>query len=111
MTTETSGNFETAAFFTFLLTQEGYSEIRDLEDGRFACLLDLMFTTAIIVGRIGDTSGYDDRWCYKTYEMAKDALTAWDGVGEPDGWHRHPLTGRRREFDDLGELTREYVTT
>jgi len=24
----------------------------------------------------------------------------WDGEGEPDGWHRHPHSGRRRSNGD-----------
>ena len=87
--------------FATFLHANGYRQIRDLGDGRYAALLPLLFTTAIITGRWGDTGCYDDRWCFRTAELAKAALEAWDGQGEPSGWHRHPGTGRR--VNDQGE--------
>ena len=64
----------------------------------------LMYTTAIIVGPVG-APWYDDRWCYTSPVRALEAARAWGGPwngGEPDGWHRHPPTGRRREDGDPG---------
>lgn len=75
--------------------QNGYSDLKLFEGGGDAAIMHLMFTCAI-VSDLTDW-GYGDRWCYKTYEAAKAALDAWDGNGGPDGWHRHPKTGRRRE--------------
>jgi hypothetical protein len=34
-------------------------------------------------------------------------MEAWDGDGEPDGWSRHPPTGRRRPG---GDPDKEYVS-
>jgi hypothetical protein len=34
------------------------------------------------------------------------ALIAWDGKGEPEGWFRHPMSGRRRPD---GDASREYT--
>jgi hypothetical protein len=99
---------QAAAYFTYLIQDCGYLDPRDIEEGRYVCIMPLMFTHAIIVGRIGQMSVYDDRWCYSSYDKAKAALDAWDGKGEPEGWHRHPMTGRRREFDG-DEMTSEYV--
>lgn len=65
--------------------------------GCYACIVRFAFTHAIITGRFGDDDSYDDRWCYHDYATAKAALDAWDGEGEPNGWHRHPATGRRRD--------------
>lgn len=79
------------------LLGNGYTDPKPLGNGRYACIRPLVFTHAIITGRIGDTSSYDDRWCYNGYEAAKAALDAWDGTGEPEGWHRHPGSGRRRD--------------
>lgn len=47
---------------------------------------------------IGDYAGYADRWCYPTREAVFKALAAWDAGkgGEPEGWHKHPDTGRLR---------------
>lgn len=84
------------AFLTWLVTDNGYRDIRPLPGGRYAAIQPLAFTHALVVGRIGDMAGYDNSWCYGSYRAAKDALDAWDGVGEPAGWHRNPSTGRRR---------------
>lgn len=78
------------------LHQNGYTHIRELPDGRWAAIMPLIFTTAIVTGTwAGAVYGYDDRWCYRTPDMARVALEAWNGQGEPIGWHRHPDTGRR----------------
>lgn len=65
----------------------------------------MIFTAAIIT--MTDNTGYNDRWCYADVASAKAALDAWSGnIGtEPDGWKRHPRTGRRRTD---GDPAREY---
>lgn len=37
-----------------------------------------------------------ERWCYHDHDAAWRAVLGWNGVGDPEGWYRHPLTGRRR---------------
>lgn len=98
-----------AEFFTHL-HRMGNSDPRVISGDRYACIMPFMFTTAILVGRLGDAVTYDNRWCYKSYADAKAALDAWDPDtdNEPDGWHRHPMTSRRREYED-GVLAIEYV--
>jgi hypothetical protein len=70
-----------------------------IKSGRVCALQRLMFTWALLA----DVSlyGYEDRWCYDSYEQAKAALDAWSGDdgSEPSGWKRHPDTGRRRDPD------------
>ena len=78
------------------LEQNEYHYVRDLGDGRWAAIYQFAFTTAIIVGKVGDTTGYDDRWCYESAIAAWTNLQIWNGTGEPNGWHRHPSSGRRR---------------
>ena len=57
----------------------------------------------------GDTSaesfnsGYNDVWDYASRAAALEDMNTWNGEGEPDGWTRHLLTGRRRGED--GRLT------
>jgi hypothetical protein len=85
-----------ASFFTYLIRDCGYGAPKVIRPGVYACIMPLMFTHAIITGRIGDRMGYDDRWCFSSLAKAQAALDAWDGAGEPQGWHRHPRTGRRR---------------
>lgn len=37
-----------------------------------------------------------DRWCYHDHDAAWRAVLGWNGKGDPEGWYRHPRTGRRR---------------
>lgn len=85
--------------FEEFLRQNGYTDTKLIPGDRYAAIFQFMFTHAIIVGCVGDVMRYDDRWCYGSYDKAKAALDAWDGTPgtEPDGWHRHPATGRRRD--------------
>lgn len=83
---------------------EGCSDYRMFPNSRDACILRFVFTYAIIADL--ERWGYGDRWCYDNYEEAKAALDAWDGEGEPQGWHRHPDSGRRRP---QGDAAQEYI--
>lgn len=78
-----------------LCANNNYLEGQLLPGGRYACITPMLYTTAIIVGQVGDDTGYDDRWCYENVFDAVLALRAWGGEGEPVGWHRHPASGRR----------------
>jgi hypothetical protein len=93
-----------AEYLRWLADENGYLVPRKIPGGRWAAISRLMFTHAIITGKMLDLYGLDNRWCYKDYISAQTALDAWDGTGEPEGWHRHPVTGRRRlEGDELLE--------
>lgn len=85
-----------ASFRRYLADQCGYLDVRVLDEHRYAAIMPFMFTHAIIVGRLGNLNTYDDRWCYHGYQVAKAALDTWDGRGEPENWHRHSATGRRK---------------
>lgn len=80
------------------------------DDPRWVAVAPFAYTHAIIVGDQATYDlGYEDRWCYQTYEEARIGLVSWmrvDGAGEPQGWHRHPATGRRRNVE-TGE---EWIT-
>ena len=90
-------------YVQWLVEDCGYHHVRILPDGhRWAAVYQFRFTAAVIVGRIGEIVSYEDRWCYHDEQSAAAALAAWDGSGEPAGWHRHPATGRR--FDENGVL-------
>jgi hypothetical protein len=92
-------------------------QARLIGDDRYAGLAAMIFTTRLVVGEIGNEGWYLDGWCYDSFEDAYDALFAWDGTGEPTGWHRHPSSGRRvartgNEIDDHGnrvEVGQMYV--
>ena len=45
----------------------GYRHARPIEDGIYAAIMPLMFTHAIIIGRISGYYGYEDAWCFHNY--------------------------------------------
>ncbi len=77
----------------------------DLGDGRYIHVVPMTFGKARL--NVGHQDHfYDDGWCYASPIAALMAAVAWDGEGEPDGWHRHVTSGRRRPD---GDPAREYV--
>lgn len=74
--------------------------IRDIGNDEWVMASRLLFHWTLKRGSFFDTIGYSDRWCYETEELAMEALHAFpvnpSPDYEPDGWHRHPATGRRR---------------
>jgi hypothetical protein len=80
---------------------------RDLGDGRGVWLVPMIYTIKLIIGPIGAV-WYDDGWCYKTTLRAQRAFDEWNPAvdKEPQGWVRHPPTGRRR-FPDGDPATEE----
>lgn len=90
---------EQANYLTTMIGM-GYYSLKPIRDQQYwAGLFNFLFTTAIIVGKMGDESIIYGRWCYHSRDDAQKALDNWDGNGEPDGWHRHPHSGRRRAED------------
>lgn len=85
----------------------GYESEIKLPDGRSVWLQRKIFTHAIVIG-VSDAVCYDDHWCYETRSGAEKALAAWDPMTkpEPEGWIRHPQSGRRRPG---GDASKEYV--
>ena len=104
---------EVARFIT-ALTNQGNLDVTLLNEYEYIGIMPFMFTHAIIIGSYGDASSYNNRWCFHDYALTKKSLEAflervrrekpkpgsWGVDFEPDGWHRHPLTGRRREIDE-----------
>ena len=87
-----------------ILADSGCLNPVKMPDGRIACVMPLLYTAAIIILQESEAEHfYDDRWCYTSIEAAKQALAVWHqtpGAIEPEGWHRHPLSGRRRKLGD-----------
>jgi hypothetical protein len=75
-----------------------YGLARALDNDRYVAAVPMLFTWAVITGDVNSPLFYDNRWCYHTAEAAVEAAKVWDGVGEPEGWHRHPQSGRRRDL-------------
>ncbi len=80
--------------------------VKILPEGIYGGVRRLLFHWTLIIGDVGDQISYLDRYCYQADEAANRALLAWDGTQEPEGWHRHPYSGRRRPESDA---SREYV--
>ncbi|AXQ69838.1 hypothetical protein HOU03_gp430 [Caulobacter phage CcrSC] len=98
--------------FEAFLHDNGYVEFVDMGNGMWAGIKRLMFHWTMHTGEIDNEWSYVDRWCYQTRELASAALRAWaaDGFdGEPQGWHKHPKTGRTREGGDPAKETNEYA--
>jgi hypothetical protein len=74
--------------FAGQLTLEGYSYPRQLADGRWLALRQMMHTWGLFLIDDGDTVGYRCRWCYEHFVPASIALHLWDGVGDapPGAW-------------------------
>lgn len=64
-----------------------YARLWHLPDGRLCGILRLLMHWTIHVDI--DPTGYADRYCYATRELAERSADAWDGVGDPLYWHRH----------------------
>lgn len=62
---------------------EGYLEPKLLATGEWAALSPQIFTIGIAVGL--DDTCYRTRYCYELYNDAADALSNWDGRGDPPG--------------------------
>lgn len=84
--------------------------VKTLDDlGVEVRVLPMIFTNRVTIGAVDDAYGYDDGWCYNSHEAALAAAEAWDPrtQKEPEGWHRHPRSGRRRVD---GDPATEYVS-
>ncbi|NAE18009.1 hypothetical protein [Enterococcus hirae] len=78
-----------------------------LPDGRELVVWPLLWGQACLnIGAGPGSLFYDDEWHYPSLSEAIGAAIDWDGTGEPNGWHRHPASGRRRPDADP---TKEYV--
>ena len=95
--------------------EDSYSYFKDLEDGTWIMGERLMFHWMVIRGTYdgileGLPGMYFDRWCYDTEANAGAAVSLFPvnppADYEPDGWHRHLGTHRRRPN---GDKTQEYI--
>jgi hypothetical protein len=75
-----------------LLLSEGYTNVRQLKDGRWIGLMQMNFTTGLFTGL--DETGYSSRYCYELRHEAFLATLVWDGQGDPPGpWIKHKGPG------------------
>ena len=75
---------------------------------RDIALLPLVYGARLAIGPHDDEAGFDDVWDYDDLDAAITAFLAWawTRAPEPNGWTRHPASGRRRP---AGDAKREYV--
>jgi hypothetical protein len=100
---------EELAWLKGMAEKNGYLAPTPMGNGRWCALYRLVFTCAIIQGSMFDDSGYEDRWCFDSVDKAVLGLVKWiaqDFEGEPQGWHRHPDSGRRRPE---GDASKEHI--
>lgn len=86
----------------------GAAAYRELGDGRAVWVYRMMYTHKLVIGRV-DAPAFDNSWCYKDVASALEAFVMWNPFeqAEPEGWVRHPHSGRRR-FPD-GDPSSEYI--
>jgi hypothetical protein len=86
-------------YIDWLTEDAGFQAVQPLPGGLYwVGIRKKMFTWSIEKGRLFDYIGTDDCWCYPNYAEAIIRLMQWlgeGGKGEPEGWIRHPGTGRR----------------
>jgi hypothetical protein len=71
-----------------LLLSEGYTNVRQLKDGRWIGLMQMNFTTGLFTGL--DETGYSSRYCYEKWAEALTDFAVWEGQGDPPGpWIKH----------------------
>ncbi|MEX3859678.1 hypothetical protein AB3X94_37445 [Paraburkholderia sp. BR10923] len=76
---------------------------KTLADGRICAIMPMAAIDVLCVDI--NAWGHNDCYYYNANAGAASALEKWDGKGEPEGWFRHPPSGRRRTN---GDPTREY---
>lgn len=86
----------------------GAAAYRELGNGQALWVYRQIYTYKLVIGRIG-AAGFDNSWCYTSERKALIAFAAWNPFEqiEPEGWVRHPHSGRRR-FPD-GDPATEYI--
>lgn len=63
----------------------------------------LLFHWTVLVSDLDNPLQYHDRWCFKDSTLAVAAVRNWPfdppAGYEPQGWHKHPPSGRRNPPD------------
>jgi hypothetical protein len=85
-----------------------YLSVRLLPTGRAVFLRPWSYGGLVLnIGSLG-VSWFDDEWNFQAeqHRAAWRAALGWNGEGDPEGWYRHPASGRRRPE---GDPTKEFV--
>jgi hypothetical protein len=57
--------------------------VREIDDGWVISVLRMVYSDRVCIGRIEDTSTYDDGWCYPNRAMALRSAQALERGGRP----------------------------
>jgi len=88
------------------LEEQGYQYIEEKPNGLLVAITPFIFTLAIVYG-FTSSGFYTHRFCYKSFVKTFNALSDWDGEGEPNGWHRGLVDGQpERKISEGRLLTR-----
>lgn len=67
------------------LHELGYKLPRQLADGRWLAIQNMLYTTGLFLIEDGDMVGPRCRWCYESVGDAYTAWSSWDGAGDDPG--------------------------
>ena len=96
-------------FISYLVNDCAYHRVERIGADRWVAINPLMFHWTMMVGKMGDVTGFDNKYCYENKALAVKGLEDWKATGyegEPIGWHRNTETGRRRPG---GDPQQEYI--
>lgn len=83
------------------MKQMGYTSWRLMPSGILIAVGPMTFQNGRLFMDVNST-GYEDCYCFDSLELAEQSMKQYDedsGV-EPQGWKRHPFSGRRRKNGD-----------
>jgi len=87
-----------AILSTLYFSEMGYTQPRQLRDGTWVALLQLMFTTGICVGL--DRAGYARRYCFDDIEKCLTEYQKLQSINdEPKGWIAKRPEEAKKSFD------------
>ena len=87
---------DSTTFLAEYLAEQGYENLRQLEDGRIIGTMPMLFTIGLFYGlREYD---HDGRYCYpQSTNDVYEAVKSWTGEGDPSGeWIKHKGRGFSR---------------
>jgi hypothetical protein len=89
------------------LSSMGYQYFRVFEDGQVWAVAPYSISNGRLFVDL-ESTGYRDFYCFCDYPTALKALQEFDpaNMKEPEGWHRHFSTSRRRPD---GDASKEYI--
>lgn len=81
---------------------------RVLDDGRVVFLMQMLGQNLRLAVSPDEQAQWftDQIYCYHDHDAAWRAALGWNGQGDPEGWYKHPPSGRRRPD---GTVDSEYV--